>query len=201
MTTLQLATELEVARRTIMRDIDALTEAGLPIVVHRGISGGIELGFNYHSRLVGLAADEAEALGVILALPKSLLPALGIGPAAHLACDKLVESMPEGVRARIRQAQRRFRFPDEPVDPPDERLPALAGAIRESSITRIHAKSDCPRTIHPIALEFRRAGWMVIDALNPTSPILVSHCGDINISAKRFASPSAGLAGNDDRSA
>ena len=168
-TTLQLATELEVARRTVMRDIDALTEAGLPIVVHRGHSGGVELGFNYHSRLVGLAADEAEALGVILALPTSLLASLGIESAARLACDKLVESMPEIVRSRIRLAQQRFRFPSEQVDPPDERLPALAAAIRVSAITRIHAKSGSPRTIHPVALEFRQSGWTVIDALDHNS--------------------------------
>ena len=63
MTTLQLSNELEVARRTVMRDIDALGEAGLPIVVHRGSAGGVELGFNYRSRFVGLDAHEAEALG------------------------------------------------------------------------------------------------------------------------------------------
>jgi predicted DNA-binding transcriptional regulator YafY len=187
-TTLQLATELEVARRTVMRDIDALTEAGLPIIVHRGNLGGVELGFNYRSRLVGLDAEEAEALGVILALPKSLLAALGIGSAGRLACDKLVESMPEIVRLRIRKAQRRFRFPTEDVDgPPDVRVPALATAIRDSAIVRIHAKSGSPRTIHPIALEFRSVGWSVIDGLNPENPVPVSRCGDINISAKTFA--------------
>ncbi len=45
-TSAQLAAELEVARRTILRDVDALTEAGLPIIVYQGNQGGIELGFN-----------------------------------------------------------------------------------------------------------------------------------------------------------
>jgi len=189
-TTLQLATELEVARRTVMRDLDALTEAGLPIVMHRGNAGGVELGFNYRSRFVGFSADEAEALGVILVVPKSRLAALGIESAARLACDKLVESMPETVRLRIRQAQRRFRFSDENADPPDLRVPALAAAIRASTIARIHAKSVCPRTIHPIALVFRPAGWAIIDALDPQNPIPISEWGDVNISAKRFATRS-----------
>lgn len=190
-TTLQLATELEVARRTVMRDIDALTEAGLPIVVHRGNTGGIELGFNYHSRLVSLAADEAEALGVILALPKSLLAALGIESAGRLACDKLVESMPEIVRLRIREAQQRFRLAAENAVPPDPRVPALAAAVRASAIIRIHAKSSSPRTVHPIALEFGPTGWAIMDALDPRSPIPISQWGDINISARSFAVRSA----------
>ncbi|MEQ1518481.1 MAG: HTH domain-containing protein, partial [Usitatibacteraceae bacterium] len=120
--TLQLATELEVARRTVMRDIDALSEAGLPIVVHRGSMGGVELGFEYRSRLVGLDASEAEALGVILALPKNSLAELGITSAASQACDKLVESLPETVRQRVMQAQRRFQFVPVPAAPKDPRI-------------------------------------------------------------------------------
>ena len=45
MTSSRLADELEVTPRTILRDVDALTEAGLPMVVDAGYRGGIELGF------------------------------------------------------------------------------------------------------------------------------------------------------------
>jgi predicted DNA-binding transcriptional regulator YafY len=187
MTTLQLATELEVARRTIMRDIDALTEAGLPIVVHRGNMGGVELGFNYRSRLVGLSAEETEALGLLLALPSPALAQLQITSAVHSVRDKLVESMPELVRKRIRQAQRRFQFSAVPPQPTDVRVAALAAAIRDSAITRIQSKSRTPKTIHPIALQFGPLGWAVIDARHPEAPIPDSDVGDINISAQRFA--------------
>ena len=46
LTSAQLASELEVSSRTILRDVDAMTEAGLPIIVYQGNQGGIELGFN-----------------------------------------------------------------------------------------------------------------------------------------------------------
>jgi predicted DNA-binding transcriptional regulator YafY len=190
-TSLQLATELEVARRTVLRDIDALAEAGLPIVVHRGNSGGVELGFNYRTRLVGLDASEAEALGVILALPKSRLTDLGMKSAAYRAADKLVESFPETVRQRVLQAQRRFQFGADTTTPEDPRVAAFAGAIRNSAIARINAKSANPRTVHPIALTFGPRGWALVDALDEKHPIPNKQWGDINVSARSFAVPEA----------
>ena len=186
-TTLQLATELEVARRTVLRDIDALAEAGLPIVVHRGNTGGIELGFNYRSRLVGLDADEAEALGVILTLPKSALAELGMRSAAHRACDKLVESLPETVRQRVLLAQQRFQFVADTRTPEDPRVAALTGAIRTSAIVRLNSKSNSPRTVHPLALRFGTRGWVLVDALDQQHPIPNRQWGDINVSARSFA--------------
>jgi predicted DNA-binding transcriptional regulator YafY len=194
-TTLQLATELEVARRTVLRDIDALAEAGLPIVVYRGNGGGVELGFNYRSRLVGLDASEAEALGVILAMPKSALAELGMKAAAHRACDKLVESLPETVRQRVLRAQLRFQFAIDTVTPDDPRVGALAGAIRNSAIVRLDSKSNSPRTVHPIALRFGSGEWLLVDALDSQHPIPDSQWGDINVSARRFAATSDPLSG------
>jgi predicted DNA-binding transcriptional regulator YafY len=186
LTTRQLAAELEVARRTILRDVDALTEAGLPIVVHRGNAGGIELGFKYRSRLVGLDGAEAEALGLMLAARHPALAELGVSAAAQRARDKLIESMPEQVRAKIAQAERRFRLGGDAAPSPDIRIAALANAIRDSAITRIRAKSRSPRTIHPIGLHLGPAGWAVIDAQDPTAPIPIADVEDVNISARRF---------------
>jgi predicted DNA-binding transcriptional regulator YafY len=45
LTSKALAKELEVTKRAVLRDIDALSEAGLPIITHRGAHGGVELGF------------------------------------------------------------------------------------------------------------------------------------------------------------
>jgi predicted DNA-binding transcriptional regulator YafY len=188
MTTLQLAGELEVARRTVLRDLDALAEAGLPIVTHRGNAGGIELGFNYRSRFVGLDADEAEALGVIFGMPKSALAELGIQSAAHRACDKLVESLPNAVRQRVQVAQRRFQFSASVAKSTDPRVAALAEATRKSTIVRLNAHSANSRTIHPIALHCGPKGWAVVDGRDANRPIPEGQWGDVNISARRFAS-------------
>ncbi|MBO6602406.1 hypothetical protein [Rhodophyticola porphyridii] len=63
-TSKQLARELEGAPRAILRDVDAMTEAGLPIIVHRGNRGGIEFGFNNRARLTDLNFSEAGALAL-----------------------------------------------------------------------------------------------------------------------------------------
>jgi predicted DNA-binding transcriptional regulator YafY len=185
MTSARLAAELEVTRRTILRDVDALTEAGLPIVVHQGNQGGIELGFNYRTRLTGLAADEAEAIALVLTWPIPELARLGVGDAAERGRSKLLESFPDPVREKIALARR--RFPVAPATPPtpDPRLPALAEAVRQSRVVRIHARSKSPRAIHPIALAFDGTAWSVNDALTG-EVIAVEACGDLNISASVF---------------
>jgi HTH domain len=43
MTTRQLAGELEVSQRTVLRDIEALSAAGIPVYAVRGCQGGFEL--------------------------------------------------------------------------------------------------------------------------------------------------------------
>lgn len=190
MTSASLARELEVTPRTILRDVDALTEAGLPMVVHAGFRGGIELGFDYRTRLTGLAADEAEALGVMLARPLDDLVPLGIADAASRARRKLLESFPDAVRARAQDGAGRFRFVPAPAAAgSDLRLAALAAAVRERRVVRIQAYQPCERVIHPRALVCEARGWVVEDTLLPDAPVSVADCGDINISAKTFPAP------------
>jgi predicted DNA-binding transcriptional regulator YafY len=186
LTSAVLARELEVTRRTILRDVDALTEAGLPIIVHQGNQGGIELGFNYRTRLTGLAADEAEAMGVMLIRPSAEIVALGMADAANRARRKLIESFPDHVRERIGAAMRRFRFDEDAATVNDPRLPALAAAIRKGNVVRLNANEDSERIVHPTALVFKRDRWWVENDLVPRELVPLDACGDINVSARIF---------------
>jgi predicted DNA-binding transcriptional regulator YafY len=182
----QLADELEVARRTILRDVDALTEAGLPIIVHQGNQGGIELGFNYRTRLTGLAADEAEAMALILTRPMRELEDLGIADAADRARSKMLEAFPDTVRTHIERARRQFRVRAAEGGDADPRIAALAEAVRAAKVVRIRANSKSSRTIHPVRLIAQEGTWSVVDALAPDSPIPLRDWGDINVSARQF---------------
>lgn len=185
MTAGALASELEVAHRTILRDMDALTEAGLPIISHQGNQGGFELGFSYRTRLTGLAADEVEALAVLVDAPSPLLAELGMADAGRRAVSKLQESLPDQVRARLRASRERFRITAPQTDTVDPRIAALAAAVRDRRRVRLDARSRTPRPIHPLALMHDVSGWAVLDDLTGGA-IPMAEWKDINISTLAF---------------
>ncbi len=184
LTTATLASELEVTRRTILRDVDALTEAGLPIIAHQGYRGGIELGFGYRTRLTGLNSEEAEALGVMLAISDQRLGSLGLGPAWQRARSKLLESLPDGARGHAARGANLFHISGGAATL-DPRIPALASAVRNCNIVRIRIKSGRPETIHPSRLSADAEHWWVIDRLTDKA-MKLADCADIAISAHRF---------------
>ena len=89
MTAPDLAEQLEVSVRTIYRDLEALSAAGVPVYAETGPSGGYRLIEGYETHLTGLDPAEAEAL-LLAGLPGPL-GALGLGSAlvggAHVRRD------------------------------------------------------------------------------------------------------------------
>ncbi|MFI9388276.1 helix-turn-helix transcriptional regulator [Kutzneria sp. NPDC052558] len=88
----ELAERLEVSVRTIMRDVEALSSAGVPVYTVRGPQGGIALLPGYRTDVTGLTADESRALFVLMS--GSAHADLGLGPALGSALRKVMAALP-----------------------------------------------------------------------------------------------------------
>ncbi len=100
-----LARELEVSTRTVLRDVEALSAAGIPVYAERGRDGGFALLPGFTTDLTGLTVAEAKAL---LAAGAAATPAaLGMAPAFASAMRKVLAAMPDAHRtAASRVAER-----------------------------------------------------------------------------------------------
>lgn len=101
-----LARELEVSTRTVLRDIEALSIAGVPVYAERGRHGGFELLPGLRTELAGLNQDEALAL--LTAGSGRGGPVFGLGSALASAMRKVVDALPQSQRALAGDAAQRI---------------------------------------------------------------------------------------------
>jgi len=101
-----LARELDVSTRTVLRDIEALSAAGVPVYAERGRHGGFALLPGFRTELTGLNHDEALAL--LAAGSGRGEQVFGLGPALASAMRKVVDALPESHRATASDAAQRF---------------------------------------------------------------------------------------------
>src|SRR3954454_22221113 len=166
MTAEQLARELEVSVRTIYRDVDALSIAGVPIYADRGPLGGIRLVDGYRTRLTGLTTQEAETL-FLSGLPGPAAE-LGLGTVVTAARLKVLAALPTELRARASRLVERFHLDaagwfqaSEPVP----HLSTLAEAVWETQRVRIdYERGDrlVERTMEPLGLVLKAGVWYVV---------------------------------------
>jgi predicted DNA-binding transcriptional regulator YafY len=106
LTAADLAGRLEVSRRTVLRDMDALSAAGVPVYAQRGGGGGWSLLDAYRTDLTGLTEVEAQAL--VAAAPPPVLHDVGLGRAAEAALLKLLAALPARHHAGAAHARQRL---------------------------------------------------------------------------------------------
>lgn len=158
-----LAEELEVSVRTIYRDIDALSAAGVPVYAEKGQNGGFQLLEGYRTRLTGLTAREAEAL-FLAGLPG---PAADLGLAEVTAQTrlKLLAALPESTRADAERVGQRFHL--DPVgwfQGPEQiaLLPTLALAVWTARCVKMSYdswKGIVEREAGPLGLVLKAGIW------------------------------------------
>lgn len=161
-----LADECAVSLRTIYRDIDALSAAGVPVHSERGAEGGYRLLDGYRTRLNGMSSQEAEAL-FLAGLPGPV-QALGLGAVMAGAQTKLLAALPAELRSTAERMRSRFHL-DAPgwfadADQPAN-LPLIANAVWEQHPLQIRYqswKAEKFRRIEPLGIVLKSGAWYVV---------------------------------------
>lgn len=97
-----LAAELEVSTRTVLRDVEALSASGVPVYTERGRHGGVALLAGYRPEVIGLTPEEAFALTAVTSLATA--GALGLHDTVASAIGKIGAANGARHIAQIRRA-------------------------------------------------------------------------------------------------
>ena len=166
LTAAELARELEVSVRTVHRDVEELSAAGVPIFAERGPLGGIRLVDGYRTRLTGMTADEAEAL-FLAGLPGPAAQ-LGLGTVVAAAQLKVMAALPPELRSRASRIVQRFHLDAAGWFHADEAVPhldTLSSAVwdgRQVQMTYQRGGGPVERTVGPLGLVLKGGVWYVI---------------------------------------
>jgi predicted DNA-binding transcriptional regulator YafY len=171
MTARALADRLEVSERTIHRDMEALSAAGVPVVAERGTGGGWSLLGEYRTNLTGMNETEIQAL--FLARSPHLLDDLGLGKAAEAAFIKLFATVPQATRHDAESANQRIYVDVTGWNRSEESvqlLPLLQEAVwRERKVRFKYQRGvdcDVERVVDPLGLVAKGSVWYLVAAID-----------------------------------
>src|SRR4030095_1502308 len=166
MTADALARAMEVSPRTILRDVDQLSAAGVPLWGERGRQGGFQLRAGWSTHLTGMTEPEATAL-LLAGLPGPATE-LGLGAAAASARLKLLASLPSEWREQADRVGERLH-----VDPLDwyrardtpKFLREVADAVWHARRIGVNYESwsgSAKRELEPLGLVLKAGAWYLV---------------------------------------
>lgn len=164
-----LARAFEVSVRTIYRDVDSLSAAGVPVYSERGRNGGFRLHGGYRTQLTGLDRPEAQTL--LLAGAPFAATQLGLGPAVETVRLKLLAALPDAASRDAERVASRFHLdPTAWFQGPDEHaiLPRLALAVwagRTLALRYESWKGIVDRRVTPLGLVQKAGLWYLVAAV------------------------------------
>lgn len=169
-TSRELAKRLEVSERTIHRDMEALSTAGIPVTAERGINGGWSLLEPYRTNLTGL--NEAEIHALFLTQPNRLLTDLGLHKAADAAIIKLLAALPSISRRDAEYVHQRIHIDPASWHPTEENISSLAtlqkAVLQERKLLFTYQRdgnNTFERQVDPLGLVAKGSTWYLIAAI------------------------------------
>ncbi|MFF1742527.1 helix-turn-helix transcriptional regulator [Streptomyces mirabilis] len=196
MTAADLAEELDVSVRTVYRDVEALSAAGVPLYGDAGHAGGYRLLDGYRTRLTGLTEGEAEAL--FLAGVPGPAAELGLGPVLAAAQLKVRAALPRELRTHADRISGRFHL-DAPgwyADADDTPyLPAVADAVWNARVLHVlyrrwREPTDVRRRLEPYGLVLKAGRWYVVAGPGPRT-FRVDQILELTSTEEEFSRPKA----------
>lgn len=166
----EIADTLEVSVRTIYRDMESLSAAGVPLYADPGHRGGYELLDGFRTRLTGLTTGEAESL-FLTGLPTAAAD-LGLGSVLTAAHLKLMAALPAELRDRAGRIAECFHL-DAPswygVADPTPHLAEVADAVWNRRRLRIRylrwaEPSETTRVVDPYGVVLKAGAWYLVAA-------------------------------------
>ena len=162
----ELAARLEVSERTVHRDMEALSAAGVPVFAMRGVRGGWQLDEQWRTQVPGL--DEAELRALLMAQPR-VIGDERLAAAAERAVDKLMASLPVSMRTRAASIRQRLFIDTTGWFGTVQNLatlPIVQDAVwrdRKLEIRYRRAdKEEVSRSIDPLGLVAKGTNWYLV---------------------------------------
>jgi predicted DNA-binding transcriptional regulator YafY len=162
-----MAERLEVSERTIYRDIEALSAAGVPVYTERGPAGGCVLAEGYRTNLTGLTEDEVRTL--FLSGTPALMADLKLGGSFNAALLKLLASLPAAHRRGAEQMRSRIHLDPVAWNRPHEEVPHLRAIYdaleRDLKLRLTYRRGDGSageRVVNPLGLVAKASTWYLV---------------------------------------
>ncbi len=167
----ELAKRLEVSERTIYRDMEALGNAGIPVVAERGTGGGWQLLEPYRTNLTGL--NETEIFTLSLSPPSDLLSDLGLHHASESVFIKLLAALPSMHRRDAEFARQRIYIDTagwfDAKDTVPLLIPLQEAIWQERKLHLTYQRGDdviVERVVDPLGLVAKGSGWYFVAAVD-----------------------------------
>lgn len=194
MTSRELAEKLEVSERTIHRDMEALSAAGVPVYSERGACGGWALSEGYRTNLTGLKSEEIQSL--LLVTPTVLLNDLGMRGSFEVAYQKLMAASPKALQQDAAHVRQRIHIDGAGWHQSNEEFPHLStiqeAVWQERKLYMRYQREESvvERVVHPLGLAAKRSTWyLVAEVENELRTYRISRLLDARIQEETFVRP------------